>query len=46
MTTPYGWIFFGNFDLALISLYLFWGFFAGLVYYIWPRRIQSAEFRA
>jgi photosynthetic reaction center H subunit len=34
MTTPYGWIFFGNFDLALISLYLFWGFFAGLVYYI------------
>ncbi|MFN4057177.1 MAG: photosynthetic reaction center subunit H [Roseinatronobacter sp.] len=34
MTTPYGWIFFGNFDLALISLYLFWGFFAGLIYYI------------
>ena len=34
MTTPYGWIFFGNFDLALISLYLFWGFFAALIYYI------------
>lgn len=26
--------FFGNFDLALISLYLFWAFFAGLVFYI------------
>ena len=23
METPYGWIFFGNFDLALISLYAF-----------------------
>ncbi len=34
MDTPYGWIFFGNFDLALISLYLFWFFFAGLIYYI------------
>jgi len=34
MDAPYGWIFFGNFDLALISLYLFWLFFAGLVYYI------------
>ena len=34
MDTPYGWLFFGNFDLALISLYLFWLFFAGLVYYI------------
>jgi photosynthetic reaction center H subunit len=34
MTTPYGWTFFGNFDLALISLYLFWGFFAALIYYI------------
>jgi photosynthetic reaction center H subunit len=34
MTTPYGWIFFGNFDLALVSLYLFWGFFAALIYYI------------
>lgn len=30
----YDWIFFGNFDLALISLYLFWLFFAGLIYYI------------
>lgn len=34
METPYGWIFFGNFDLALVSLYLFWLFFAGLIYYI------------
>ncbi|MGY6547590.1 MAG: photosynthetic reaction center subunit H [Roseinatronobacter sp.] len=34
MTTPYGWLFFGNFDLALISLYMFWLFFAGLIYYI------------
>ncbi|MGY6536084.1 MAG: photosynthetic reaction center subunit H [Pararhodobacter sp.] len=34
MDAPYGWIFFGNFDLALVSLYLFWLFFAGLIYYI------------
>ncbi len=34
MDAPYGWIFFGNFDLALISLYIFWLFFAGLIYYI------------
>ncbi|MCC5966311.1 MAG: photosynthetic reaction center subunit H [Natronohydrobacter sp.] len=34
MDTPYGWLFFGNFDLALISLYMFWIFFAGLIYYI------------
>ncbi len=34
MDTPYGWIFFGNFDLALVSLYIFWGFFAGLIWYI------------
>ena len=34
MDAPYGWIFFGNFDLALISLYMFWIFFAGLIYYI------------
>ncbi len=34
MTTPYGWIFFGNFDLALIALYAFWLFFAGLIIYI------------
>lgn len=34
MDAPYGWIFFGNFDLALISLYIFWIFFAGLIYYI------------
>jgi photosynthetic reaction center H subunit len=29
-----GVTFFGNVDLALISLYLFWGFFAGLIFYI------------
>ncbi|MBR3371395.1 MAG: photosynthetic reaction center subunit H [Rhodobacteraceae bacterium] len=34
MDTPYGWIFFGNFDLALVALYMFWIFFAGLIYYI------------
>ncbi len=34
MDAPYGWIFFGNFDLALVSLYIFWIFFAGLIYYI------------
>lgn len=34
MDTPYGWLFFGNFDLALISLYMFWIFFAGLIIYI------------
>ncbi len=34
MDAPYGWIFFGNFDLALVSLYLFWIFFAGLIWYI------------
>jgi photosynthetic reaction center H subunit len=34
MNAPYGWIFFGNFDLALVSLYAFWLFFAGLIYYI------------
>ncbi|WP_209427395.1 photosynthetic reaction center subunit H [Pararhodobacter sp. SW119] len=34
MEAPYGWIFFGNFDLALVSLYLFWIFFAGLIWYI------------
>jgi len=34
MDTPFGWTFFGNFDLALISLYAFWLFFAGLIYYI------------
>lgn len=34
MDTPYGWIFFGNFDLALVSLYIFWIFFAGLIWYI------------
>jgi photosynthetic reaction center H subunit len=29
-----GVTFFGNVDLALISLYLFWAFFAGLIFYI------------
>ena len=31
---PYGWQFFGTFDLARIALWAFWLFFAGLVYYI------------
>ena len=31
---PYNVIFFGNVDLAQISLYLFWLFFAGLVIYL------------
>lgn len=31
---PYGWQFFGTFDLARLSLWAFWAFFAGLVYYI------------
>lgn len=31
---PYGWQFFGTFDLARISLWMFWLFFAGLVYWI------------
>jgi photosynthetic reaction center H subunit len=30
----YDWQFFGTFDLARISLWLFWLFFAGLVYWI------------
>jgi photosynthetic reaction center H subunit len=29
-----GVTFFGNFDLALVALYLFWFFFAGLIFYI------------
>jgi photosynthetic reaction center H subunit len=31
---PYGWQFFGTFDLARISLWMFWLFFAGLIYWI------------
>ena len=31
---PYNIVFFGNVDLAQISLYLFWLFFAGLVIYL------------
>ena len=31
---PYNVVFFGNVDLAQISLYLFWLFFAGLVIYL------------
>lgn len=31
---PYGWQFFGTFDLARLSLWAFWLFFAGLVYYL------------
>ena len=42
MDTPYGWIFFGNFDLALISLYAFWLFFCG-VDLLHPARKTSAR---
>jgi len=38
---PYGWQFFGTFDLARISLWLFWLFFAGLV--IWIQRENQRE---
>jgi len=34
MDTPFGWLFFGTFDLARISLWMFWIFFAGLIWYI------------
>jgi photosynthetic reaction center H subunit len=33
--------FFGNFDLALISLYLFWGFFALLIYYLQTENMRE-----
>ena len=33
--------FFGNFDLALIALYLFWLFFAGLIYYIQTENMRE-----
>ena len=32
---------FGNFDLALISLYLFWLFFAGLIYYLQTENMRE-----
>lgn len=38
---PYGWQFFGTFDLARISLWMFWLFFAGLVY--WLQRENQRE---
>jgi len=38
---PYGWQFFGTFDLARISLWMFWLFFAGLV--IWIQRENQRE---
>jgi photosynthetic reaction center H subunit len=33
--------FFGNFDLALVSLYAFWLFFAGLVYYLQTENMRE-----
>ena len=31
---PMSEAFFGNFDLAQLTLYLFWAFFAGLIVYL------------
>jgi photosynthetic reaction center H subunit len=36
-----GVTFFGNFDLALVALYLFWGFFAALVYYLQTENMRE-----
>jgi photosynthetic reaction center H subunit len=33
--------FFGNFDLALVSLYAFWLFFAGLIYYLQTENMRE-----
>ncbi len=33
--------FFGNVDLALIALYLFWGFFAALIYYLQTENMRE-----
>lgn len=33
--------FFGNFDLALVALYLFWGFFAALVFYLQTENMRE-----
>ena len=37
MTEP----FFGNFDLASLSLWLFWIFFAGLIYYLQTENMRE-----
>ena len=39
---PYNVIFFGNVDLAQISLYAFWLFFAGLVIYLQRENMREA----
>ncbi len=33
--------FFGNFDLASLSIWLFWGFFALLVYYLQTENMRE-----
>ena len=41
---PYNVIFFGNVDLAQISLYAFWLFFAGLVIYLQRKKLGKFGF--
>ena len=36
-----GVTFFGNFDLASLAIWLFWGFFAALVYYLQTENMRE-----
>ena len=36
-----GVTFFGNFDLASLSIWLFWGFFALLIYYLQTENMRE-----
>ena len=36
-----GVTFFGNFDLASLAIWLFWGFFALLVYYLQTENMRE-----
>lgn len=36
-----GYTFFGNFDLASLSIWLFWGFFAVLIYYLQTENMRE-----
>ena len=36
-----GLVFFGNFDLASLAIWLFWGFFALLVYYLQTENMRE-----
>ena len=38
-----GVTFFGNFDLASLSIWLFWGFFALLVYYLQTENMREGH---